>query len=116
MTVFKSLRVRASQGTQYIADLRKAVPGGFRGLPVIRPGPCDNGCSACRDVCPTRAIELEHLRLDLGRCVFCNACAELCPKIEFTSNPRMAAASARELIVREGDEAVLRVRASEAFS
>jgi Ni,Fe-hydrogenase III small subunit/NAD-dependent dihydropyrimidine dehydrogenase PreA subunit len=118
MSVFKSLRVRASQGTQYIADLRKAVPAGFRGLPVLRPEPCGVDCTVCRDVCPTRAIEVEPLRLDLGRCVFCNACAEVCPdkKIEFSSNPRMAAASAEDLVIREGAEAALRVRASEAFS
>ena len=35
MSIFKSLRVRASQGSQYIPDLRKAVPKGFRGLPVL---------------------------------------------------------------------------------
>ena len=33
--MFKSIRVRASQGTQYIADPRQAVPAGFRGKPVI---------------------------------------------------------------------------------
>lgn len=116
MTVLKSLRVRASQGTQTIADLRNAVPAGFRGLPVLRPEPCGDACGACRDVCPTRAIELSPLRLDLGRCVFCGACAEICPKIEFSSNPRMGATSASDLVLREGGEAALRVRASEGFS
>ena len=33
--MFESLRVRANQGTQYITDLRKAVPDGFRGRPNI---------------------------------------------------------------------------------
>lgn len=118
MTPFKSLRVRVSQGTQYISDLRKAVPDGFRGRPRLSLGPCASGCTACRDVCPTRAIELEPLVLDMGRCVLCNACVEVCPedKIAFTSEPKMAATERLGLLVREGAEGDLRVRASQAFS
>mgnify|MGYP007051296616 CR=1 FL=1 len=31
----KSIAVRKAQGSQFIPDLRAAVPGGFRGKPVI---------------------------------------------------------------------------------
>ena len=104
MSIFKSLGVRASQGTQYIADLRRAVPAGFRGLPVIGEGPCVEGCAQCRDACPTGAIELDPLRLDLGKCVFCSECVDACPdgKIAFSPEPRMATTTRDGLVVRAG--------------
>jgi len=117
MTLFKSLRVRWSQGTQSIPDLRTAVPRGFRGLPVLGPEPCGAGCEACRDACPTGAIGIEPLTLDLGKCVFCEACLEACPakKIEYTSEPKMGATRREDLVLREGSE-LTGVRASAAFS
>jgi len=118
MSAFHALRVRASQGTQYIADLRGAVPAGFRGRPRLGPEPCPSDCSACRDVCPTQAIELAPLRLDLGRCVFCDACVEVCPakKIEFTAEPYMGAGVRADLVVKEGEAEALRVRAEASFA
>jgi Ni,Fe-hydrogenase III small subunit/NAD-dependent dihydropyrimidine dehydrogenase PreA subunit len=100
----KSLQVRYAQGRQYIPDLRAAMPAGFRGKPVLGEAPCAAGCEACRDECPTEAITLEPLRLDLGRCVFCGVCAEVCPtgKITFTADPHMAARSPEALVLREG--------------
>lgn len=100
MSLFTSLRVRASQGTQFIADLRKALPAGHRGLPQIAPGPCAD-CRSCHDACPTQAISLEPVRLDLGKCVFCNECALACPdeKIAFGSEPGMAARTREALVV-----------------
>ncbi len=44
--MFKSIRVRASQGTQYIPDPRQADPAGFRGRPVIGERACEPGCRA----------------------------------------------------------------------
>lgn len=103
--ILKSLRVRFSQGEQYIPELRAAAPRGFRGLPVIAEGPCGDGCAACRDACPTAAIALEPFRLDLGKCTFCNACADVCPdKITFTNAPRMAARQRDDLVLREGQQ------------
>ncbi len=118
MTIFSSLRVRLSQGTQYIADLHKAVPKGFRGLPVISGAPCGADCSACRDTCPTQAVGLRPITIDLGRCVFCNACVEVCPqdKIAFTPEPKLGAVEREHLVIREGTDAMVRVRASAAFS
>lgn len=116
--MFKSLRVRASQGTQFITDLRKAKPQGFRGRPVISAAPCGAGCTECRDACPTQAISLEPIRLDLGRCVFCSECVAACPtgKIEFTPDARMAAASREALVVAEGKDAPDPVATSAALN
>lgn len=117
MSIFSALRVRVSQGRQYIGDLRAARPAGFRGRPIIGSQPCADDCRACRDACPTEAITVAPLALDLGRCVFCNACVEVCPpeKIVFSPEPKMGAASPEQLIVRPAEEAT-RVRASESFS
>jgi Ni,Fe-hydrogenase III small subunit/NAD-dependent dihydropyrimidine dehydrogenase PreA subunit len=106
--MLKALRARASQGTQFITDLRKAVPSGFRGRPQISDAPCSSGCDACRAACPTEAITLEPLRLDLGRCVFCNECVLACPddKIEFTPDPRLGACTRDALVVKEGQRAL----------
>jgi Ni,Fe-hydrogenase III small subunit/Pyruvate/2-oxoacid:ferredoxin oxidoreductase delta subunit len=118
MSGFKSLRVRVAQGTPYITDLRKAVPTGFRGRPTISRDPCAPDCSACQSACPTGAIRLQPVTLDLGRCVFCNACAEICPakKFDFTSEPRMAGREPSDLVIEEGAETATRVRASATFA
>ncbi len=102
--LLKALKVRLEQGRQYVPDLRKAVPAGFRGRPVLATTPCAEGCAACVEACPTDAIELEPLRLDLGRCVLCGACGEACPagKITFGSETRMAARDRADLVLREG--------------
>jgi Ni,Fe-hydrogenase III small subunit/ferredoxin len=105
--MFDSLRVRASQGTQYITDLRKAVPNGFRGRPQISDAPCKDGCRECVDGCPTKAISVDEqarLSIDLGKCVFCAECVEACPegKITFTNQTRMGAATRAALVIGEG--------------
>jgi Ni,Fe-hydrogenase III small subunit len=98
------LKVRISQGRQYIPDLRQARPAGFRGLPVLSAGPCQPSCAACAEACDTQAISLRPLRLDLGRCVFCAECVAACGpgKISFSEDPRMAAAGREPLVLREG--------------
>lgn len=118
MSAFQFLRVRASQGTQFIPDVRKATPAGFRGLPVLGPKPCGTECDACKAVCPTKAIDVRPLRLDLGRCVFCRACEEACPedKVHFSPEPKMAASTREGLVVEEGSNEKIAVRASAGFA
>jgi Ni,Fe-hydrogenase III small subunit/ferredoxin len=115
--MLKSIRVRVSQGSQYIADLRRAVPAGFRGRPRISDAPCADGCRACAEVCPTGAIALEPVRLDLGKCVFCNECVLACPeqKLVFTPEPRMGARRCEQLVVVEGDATVPALEVAEAL-
>lgn len=112
--MFKSLRVRLSQGTQVIADVRTAKPAGFRGLPRIAERACATGCTACIAACPTNAIRLDPVSIDLGRCTFCGDCAVVCPeaKFELTSEPRMGAVSRSDLVVTAGDDATTKVRAN----
>lgn len=83
------------------------LPERFRGLPVIDPAKYGAGCQACVDICPTRALSLEsdRLRLDLGKCVFCGACAEVGPQgaIKMSRDFRLATRT-RDGLALQGDE------------
>lgn len=118
MTIFKSLRVRMSQGKQFIPDVRSATPTGFRGLPRIAEGACAAGCEACVAACPTGAMRTQPLSIDLGRCTFCSDCVLACPedKITFTPSPRMGGVTREDLIVTAGAEARTRIRANAGFA
>ncbi len=99
--MFNAIAVRISQGKQYIPDPRQAQPTGLRGAPLISAVDCGVGCSACLAVCPTDAIALTPLRIDLGRCVLCGDCAPVCPsqKISFNANYRIAGTDRAALVV-----------------
>lgn len=115
--MFGPLKVRWSQGRQYIVDPRRAVPQGFRGLPVIGDGPCPDGCSACQAACPTGAISVAPVKLDLGRCVFCGECERACPpgKFRFTEEVRLATSGRDALLVHEGPAAPRAVDVQDAL-
>lgn len=100
--MFKTIRVRASQGTQYIPDPRQANPVGLRGRPLISADACEPGCQACVAACPTQAITLgapadgptseAPVAIDLGRCVVCSDCEPVCPsrKLSFDNHFKLA--------------------------
>ncbi len=101
--MLKSIAVRFSQGSQTIPDPRQAIPAGFRGKPLIASGDCASGCDACVALCPTAAITLNPVAIDLGRCMFCGDCAPVCPSalISFSSDVRMAATNRQVLTISQ---------------
>ena len=70
------------------------VPPGTFGAPQFIPEQCDS-CLECGKVCPTGAIviDLAHVRIDLGLCIFCGECARACPRGAFQMSPKYELAS-----------------------
>lgn len=103
--MFKTLLARARQGYRtipYPAE-QPYLPPLFRGRPVVEPGKCAVGCTACSDICPSEAIALSPAgpRVDLGRCILCGDCSTACPEnaIRFTRDWRFAASERAELLI-----------------
>lgn len=102
--MLKVLLARARQGQRTVAFPAEPpkLPDRFRGLPVLDPSRCAGGCRACAEACPTGAISADgELRLDLGRCLFCNDCVAACPEgaITFSTEYRLAARTRADLLV-----------------
>ena len=117
--MFKSIRVRASQGSQFIPDPRRANPAGFRGKPLIGAADCATGCQACADICPSSAITLGSapVQIDLGRCTLCGDCAPACPagKLSFDNDFKLAATERSGLLLTASRPAPDPVRVSQAL-
>lgn len=94
------IRSRIIQGSQYIKDIRKAeIRPPFRGFPFISSN-C-TGCSKCIDSCPSGAIQISPVKIDLGKCTFCGECQLHCPNhgIEFSVLHKVSADSPDKLII-----------------
>jgi Ni,Fe-hydrogenase III small subunit/NAD-dependent dihydropyrimidine dehydrogenase PreA subunit len=115
--VLKSIAVRVSQGSQFIKDPRQANPAGFRGKPVIGAAPCETGCEACVAACPTEAITLNPMQVDLGRCVMCGDCAPACPagKLTYSNDFHLACTDRAGLTISASRPAPDPVKTSEAL-
>ena len=111
--MFNALLTRLKFGNRTVGfpDEPPVLPERFAGRPVVSPGLCVSGCDDCVQVCPTEAITLanQHAVLDLGRCLFCRACENVCPAdlIEFTADFSLAANERTSLAVGYDTEIVL---------
>ncbi|MCK9212405.1 MAG: hypothetical protein M0P61_16320 [Ignavibacteriaceae bacterium] len=111
-----AIKLRILQGDPIIHDVRNAsLPKLFRGLPTIDNKACPDGCNKCAEVCPTNAIKLNPVKIDLGLCVFCPLCEEVCPEkiIHFTNEYKIASDSRENLIVTKETKTISHEKASE---
>jgi Ni,Fe-hydrogenase III small subunit/Fe-S-cluster-containing hydrogenase component 2 len=103
--MFELLNLRIKHGRPVIPDLRRAVlMPGFRGFPLLAAEKCTGGCPDCGAICPTGALSVNPLRLDLGKCIFCGECERRCPgkAIRFSPAHRLGASSRERLTITSG--------------
>src|SRR6202158_331768 len=99
------LLARLQQGHRTSAYPREAPtwPDRFRGLPVVDASKCPEGCRECADSCPTSAIALDgpRIKLDLGKCLFCNECSQAFPEgaVRHTQDYRLATRGRDDLVL-----------------
>jgi Ni,Fe-hydrogenase III small subunit/NAD-dependent dihydropyrimidine dehydrogenase PreA subunit len=99
------LKLRIQHGIQAIKNIRKAeLPSNFRGFPVIDESKCKDRGKASKEICPAKAIELNPLRIDLGKCTFCGECEKVYPNgaIQFKSQYRLGCTEREKLIITSG--------------
>jgi Ni,Fe-hydrogenase III small subunit/NAD-dependent dihydropyrimidine dehydrogenase PreA subunit len=106
--MWRILLARLQQGHRTVGFPAEppTLPDRFRGSPELDGSRCLDGCRACVEACPTDALAMDPqgLKLDLGRCLFCNDCASACPEgaIRYTTGHRLAARRREDLVVRGG--------------
>ena len=107
MFAFDTLAHRLKRGCETMAypdGPPPPLPDRHTGALRVDSARCASGCSECADVCPTGAIAANAavpISLDLGKCIFCQACISACPPavITPTHDHRMAARSRGDLVV-----------------
>jgi Ni,Fe-hydrogenase III small subunit/formate hydrogenlyase subunit 6/NADH:ubiquinone oxidoreductase subunit I len=124
-------RLKQGHRTTPFPKQEPQLPDRFRGLPVVDTSKCPEGCQSCADACPTDAIIVDkekklatehtentednpsensvssvansssHIRIDLGRCLFCTDCQEACPQgaIRYSQDYRLATRTREDLVL-----------------
>lgn len=115
-TILNRLR-RGCQTMAYPDGPPPPLPDRHGGALKVDAAKCADGCEACLPVCPTVAITREPgkpVALDLGRCVFCAECVEICPHdaIIQTGDHRMAVRHRDDLLLGGPGREELRLAAA----
>lgn len=114
--MIESIQLRVLQGDPIVHDVHHAtLPPLFRGMPELHPEKCPDGCAECQNVCPTNAIQINPLSIDLGLCVFCPLCEQHCPEkvIHFTNEYHLTCSSREQLVVNGTENKITPKAASE---
>ncbi|MEG0467433.1 MAG: NADH:ubiquinone oxidoreductase [Mucinivorans sp.] len=104
--IFSTFRVLLDHGQQTIKNPSAVVLAPpFRGVPRLKSeGLTRQTIESLAKICPTSALNFSPFTLDLGRCLFCGACARLAPdNISFSTDFRMAC-TRREALVVHADQ------------
>ena len=80
-------RFKEGCGTGAFPPAAPKLPPDFKGRPEIAADTTEEDVKAMRAVCPVAdALFFRDGKasLDMGRCIFCGRCAEVCGKVRFT--------------------------------
>ena len=101
--IFDEIKILRQHGKQFIPDVTKPqLPRPYKGRPEISDEKVNEQALAA--LCPTGAIGISPVSIDMGKCVMCGECAFACPsKIKFTTDYKIATNVRQRLIVNEGD-------------
>jgi Ni,Fe-hydrogenase III small subunit len=106
--MFRALVARFKEGmrTGKFPPSPPSLPPDFRGRPEISAEATEDDVKAMQAVCPapgTLAYDGKAASLDMGRCLFCGRCAEVCAKMRFTKEYRLGVFRREDLVVRSGE-------------
>jgi Ni,Fe-hydrogenase III small subunit len=106
--MLRAILARCRQGHRTMAYPKapQSLPPRFRGLPHLDAARCGKACRACEESCPYGALSANGtLSLDMGKCLFCGECSEVCGQeaISFTTDARLASRTREGLTVTSGE-------------
>ncbi len=92
-------------GNQAIPDVTSAeLMETHRGFPVIDESKYSGDWRKITDVCPSGAIKMNPISIDLGKCVFCGECERVSDgAIKFTNKHKTGSIERDHLIVYSGE-------------
>lgn len=106
--MFKALVARLKEGcrTGAFPPAAPNLPPDFRGRPEIDADTTAEDVETMKAACPVAdalAFSDGKASLDMGRCILCGRCAEVCPKVRFTKEYRLGVFRREDLVVRAGE-------------
>lgn len=106
--MIKALLALITTGNVTQSEMFPELPQYNNGLPRLTNIPC-NKCEQCIKLCTTEAISLNdtekniNVNIDLGRCIACGKCSNICPTETIKADRRtnVAARSREDLILSQ---------------
>lgn len=101
--MINTLKIKYYNKDQFIKNPKTAEMDKMHmGLPKLESEKC-NLCGKCVTACPTKALQMNPLQIDMGKCIFCGDCQKVChyKGIQFTTFNKVSADSRDALIVHD---------------